>query len=65
VSANTPRPLRRTAALIALVTLLLTALKLTRVITWAWWQVLAPAWMAAGVALYVLSAVAVAWLYRR
>ena len=58
-------PLRRTVALIALVTILLASLKLARVVAWPWWQVLAPAWIAAGAALYILSGIAVAWLYRR
>lgn len=58
-------PLRRTAALIALVTLLPASLKLTRVIAWPWWQVLAPAWIAAAAVLYVCFAIAIAWIVRR
>lgn len=42
-----------------LLTILFIALKLTGVIAWSWWWVLAPLWICAAVALIVLGIMAV------
>lgn len=46
-----------------LLTLLFITLKLTGVIDWAWWLVLAPVWVAAG--LFIAVAVVIVWIVSR
>lgn len=45
-----------------LLTVLFIALKLTHVIDWSWWWVLAPAWISAGLLLVALLVTAVVGL---
>lgn len=42
-----------------LLTIVFIVLKLTHVINWSWWWVLAPAWMPMLIVLVILSAVAI------
>lgn len=42
-----------------LLTILFIALKLTNVITWSWWWVLAPLWIPTAIALAILLVIAI------
>lgn len=56
---------RKTITAVIMLTVVFTVLKLTGVISWAWWLVLAPLWGAAGAGAYVGLAVAVGFALRR
>lgn len=54
---------------LAAAVVLLVVLKLTRVVAWSWWRVLAPLWIGAGAVLVMIvfmsaALAAVSWLER-
>ena len=51
--------------LAVLLTVLFVGLKLTGFITWSWWWVLSPLWIAALTSIAALLAVGVWWLLRK
>ena len=48
----------------SILTIVFVVLKLTKVITWSWWWVLSPLWIAFAVALIVVGGLALAVLIR-
>jgi hypothetical protein len=50
---------------VGLLTILFIALKLTHVIAWSWWWVLAPLWITAGVVVAVLLIATVVVVIKR